>query len=101
MASTELGSEDALSAIQATRSAATSDISSGLAGLAETETAENTLDFSGVGEALAVGSLVGAGIKEFVDWVHPQPPPPPPVAPAFQPYVQAPTFISSQVQSGI
>ena len=101
MTSTELGSEDALSAIQATRSAATSDVASGLSTLAETETAENTLDFSGVGEALAVGSLVGAGIKEFVDWIHPTPPPPPPVAPAFKPYVQAPTFISSQVQSGI
>ena len=101
MTSTELGSEDALSAIQATRSAATSDVAGGLTTLAETETAENTLDFSGVGEALAVGSLVGAGIKEFVDWIHPAPPPPPPIAPAFKPFVQAPTFISSQVQSGI
>lgn len=73
-----------------------------IGGLASTELAENSLDFSGVGEVLAVGTLVSSGIKAFVDWIDPQhDAPPPPVAPKFQPMAQAPTFISSQVQAGL
>lgn len=74
----------------------------GIGGLASTELAENSLDFSGVGEVLAVGTLVSSGIKAFVDWLDPEnDPPPPPVAPKFEPLAEAPTFISSQVQAGL
>jgi len=113
MASEELGESEASSAIKTVQSSAASAdagesaaeaAEGGLEDLGETEAAESALDFTGVGEALAVGSLIGAGIKDLFNWLDPAsppPPPPPPVAPKFQPYVQAPTFISSQVQSGL
>jgi hypothetical protein len=99
---------DAVSSLTDAASSAASDVASsaaeGLAGLGATEAAENALDFTGIGEALAVGSLITAGIKSFVDWLDPPappPPPPPPQAPKFMPLAEAPTFISSQVQAGI
>jgi len=97
-AGTEMASQTLSKLTSETASTGIEDIS----GLATTELAENSLDFSGLGEVLAVGSLVTTGIKAFVDWIDPQnDKPPPPVAPKFQPMAQAPTFISSQVQSGL
>jgi len=99
---TEAGTEMASQALSKLLPESASTGLEGIGGLASTELAENSLDFSGVGEVLAVGSLVTAGIKSFVDWLDPQDdPPPPPVAPKFQPMVEAPTFISSQVQAGL
>ena len=116
MASEELGESEASTAINTVQSSASSSAGvaagesaedlaeSGLGDFAETEAAENALDFTGVGEALAIGSAIGEGIKDLFNWLDPPappPPPPPPTAPKFQPYVEAPTFISSQVQSGL
>ena len=99
---TEAGTEMASEALSKLLPDSASTAIEGIGGLASTELAENSLDFSGLGEVLAVGSLVTAGIKSFVDWLDPQDdPPPPPVAPKFQPMVEAPTFISSQVQAGL
>ena len=98
---TTAGTEMASQALSKLSETASTSID-GITGLASTELAENSLDFSGVGEVLAVGTLVTSGIKAFVDWIDPQhDAPPPPVAPKFQPMAQAPTFISSQVQAGL
>ena len=99
---TEAGTEMASQALSKLLPESASTGLEGIGGLASTELAENSLDFSGVGEVLAVGTLVTSGIKAFVDWLDPQnDAPPPPVAPKFQPMVEAPTFISSQVQAGL
>ena len=99
---TEAGTELASQALSKLLPESASTTLEGIGGLASTELAENSLDFSGLGEVLAVGSLVTTGIKAFVDWIDPQnDPPPPPVAPKFQPMAEAPTFISSQVQAGL
>lgn len=80
-------------------------LTSTASGLAEnlgiTEAAENSLDWTGIGEVLAIGTLAETGIKAFVDWIDPMSKPPPPIAPQFQSLIQAPTYITAQVQAGL